>query len=146
MLGLLSPPTSRRCVQSGLKGCRMNLSAEALGRRLKSSLHCILGLLSLPTSDLVRFRLHTWPTVCAYLCPSNVQTAYLVYCLHRTQVTVLAEIFRCPLPVHALSSIAPCCSYNLRIHLHEPASLQVKAYAHSFRLAGYFCHRIYYTW
>ena len=26
---------------------------------------------------LVWFRLHAWPTVCAYLCPSNVQTGML---------------------------------------------------------------------
>ena len=31
---------------------------------------------------LVRFRLHTWPTVSTYLCPSKVQAACLAYCLH----------------------------------------------------------------
>ena len=37
---------------------------------------------SSPSTDLARFRLHTWPTVLTYLCPRKVQTAYLAYCLH----------------------------------------------------------------
>ena len=43
---------------------------------------CILGLITVSTNlCLVRFRLHTWPTVSTYLCPCKVQTAYLAYCL-----------------------------------------------------------------
>ncbi len=32
----------------------------------------------LPFTDLVRFRLHTWPTVSINLCPREVQIAYVL--------------------------------------------------------------------
>ena len=37
---------------------------------------------SSPITALVRFRLHTWPTVSTYVCPSGVQTVCLAYCFH----------------------------------------------------------------
>ena len=79
---------TRRCFQSGLEGRRVNLTLEALEIGLKYSLS-LCGEVTVanvgqspPSTDLVRFRLHTWATVSTNLCPHKVQTAYLAYCLH----------------------------------------------------------------
>jgi hypothetical protein len=46
----------------------------------------MFGLLSPPTSALVRFRPHC--------CPSKLQTAYLTYCLHLSPPTIALVRFR----------------------------------------------------
>ena len=72
----------RRYYKSGLEGRRVSLSPDALERGLKSSLSLCgevtvaESVASSPSTALVRFRLHAWPTVSTYLCPSKVQTAY----------------------------------------------------------------------
>ena len=74
-------PRAKTELTSPAEGGRFNSELPNTQRHLLGKQVQSVGPSS-PIFALVRFRLHTWPTVSTYLCPSEVQTAHMAYCLH----------------------------------------------------------------